>query len=105
VAVVARKTRADRQPAAHFGIPTRLVSLHAQRYHLRTGPGEQLARGESVALASDVRPRHSDQGAELVRLARAATSDRGHSRPSAVVTACPSPVWRILSFAFRVPTN
>lgn len=70
--VAAEDTRRTGNLLRHFGIPTRLVSLHAHNEHVRAlALVEQLARGESVALVSDAgTPGISDPGAELVRLAR-----------------------------------
>jgi 16S rRNA (cytidine1402-2'-O)-methyltransferase len=73
VAVVAAEdTRRTGNLLRHFGIQTRLVSLHAHNEHVRgLALVEQLLRGESVALVSDAgTPGISDPGAELVRLAR-----------------------------------
>jgi 16S rRNA (cytidine1402-2'-O)-methyltransferase len=75
VAVVAAEdTRRSGNLLRHFGIPTKLVSLHAHNEHTR-GPElvRQLLAGVSVAVVSDAgTPGISDPGAELVRLARAA---------------------------------
>ena len=75
VAVVAAEdTRRTGNLLRHFGIPTRLTSLHTHNEGLRAGElVEQLRRGQSIALVSDAgTPGISDPGAELVRLARAA---------------------------------
>jgi 16S rRNA (cytidine1402-2'-O)-methyltransferase len=73
VAVVAAEdTRRTGNLLRHFGIPTRLVSLHAHNEHTRA-PAlvERLSRGDSVAIVSDAgTPGISDPGAGLVRLAR-----------------------------------
>ncbi len=75
VAVVAAEdTRRTGLLLRHFGIPTRLVSLHAHNEGLKTeGLVARLSRGESVALVSDAgTPAVSDPGARLVRAAVAA---------------------------------
>lgn len=75
VAVVAAEdTRRTGNLLRHFGIPTRLVSLHAHNEHTR-GPElvQQLQAGVSIAVVSDAgTPGISDPGASVVRLARAA---------------------------------
>lgn len=70
--VAAEDTRRTGNLLRHFGIQTRLVSLHAHNEHVRgLALVDQLLRGESVALVSDAgTPGISDPGAELVRLAR-----------------------------------
>lgn len=75
VAVVAAEdTRRTGQLLRHFGIPTRLISLHAHNEGLKAaGLVQRLRGGESVALVSDAgTPAVSDPGAELVRAAVAA---------------------------------
>lgn len=75
VAVVAAEdTRRSGQLLRHFGIATRLVSLHAHNEGLKAeGLVDRLRRGESVALVSDAgTPAVSDPGSELVRTAVAA---------------------------------
>ena len=75
VAVVAAEdTRRSGQLLRHFGITTRLVSLHSHNEGLKAeGLVERLRRGESIALVSDAgTPAVSDPGAELVRVAVAA---------------------------------
>ena len=75
VAVVAAEdTRRTGLLLRHFGIPTRLVSLHSHNEGLKAeGLVDRLQRGESVALVSDAgTPAVSDPGAELVRAAVAA---------------------------------
>lgn len=75
VAVVAAEdTRRSGQLLRHFGIATRLVSLHSHNEGLKAeGLVDRLRRGESVALVSDAgTPAVSDPGAELVRAAVAA---------------------------------
>lgn len=75
VAVVAAEdTRRTGQLLRHFGIATRLVSLHSHNEGLKAeGLVGRLRRGESVALVSDAgTPAVSDPGAELVRAAAAA---------------------------------
>lgn len=75
VAVVAAEdTRRSGQLLRHFGITTRLVSLHSHNEGLKAeGLVDRLRRGESVALVSDAgTPAVSDPGAELVRVAVAA---------------------------------
>ncbi len=75
VAVVAAEdTRRSGQLLRHFGITTRLVSLHSHNEGLKAeGLVDRLRRGESVALVSDAgTPAVSDPGAELVRAAVAA---------------------------------
>jgi 16S rRNA (cytidine1402-2'-O)-methyltransferase len=70
--VAAEDTRRSGNLLRHFGIPTRLVSLHEHNERERSAQLlEQLAGGESVAMVSDAgTPGISDPGAELVRLAR-----------------------------------
>jgi 16S rRNA (cytidine1402-2'-O)-methyltransferase len=70
--VAAEDTRRSGNLLRHFGIPTRLVSLHAHNERSRTPQIlTRLQNGESVALVSDAgTPGISDPGAELVRLAR-----------------------------------
>lgn len=75
VAVVAAEdTRRTGLLLRHFGIPTRLISLHAHNEGLKAERlVDRLRRGESVALVSDAgTPAVSDPGAELVRAAVAA---------------------------------
>ena len=75
VAVVAAEdTRRSGQLLRHFGITTRLVSLHSHNEGLKAeGLVDRLRRGESIALVSDAgTPAVSDPGAELVRVAVAA---------------------------------
>lgn len=75
VAVVAAEdTRHSGQLLRHFGITTRLVSLHSHNEGLKAeGLVDRMRRGESVALVSDAgTPAVSDPGAELVRAAVAA---------------------------------
>jgi len=72
VAVVAAEdTRRTGQLLRHFGITTRLVSLHSHNEGLKAeGLVDRLKRGESVALVSDAgTPAVSDPGSELVRAA------------------------------------
>ena len=70
--VAAEDTRRSGNLLRHFGIPTRIVSLHAHNERSRaTQILKRLQQGESVALVSDAgTPGISDPGAELVRLAR-----------------------------------
>jgi 16S rRNA (cytidine1402-2'-O)-methyltransferase len=70
--VAAEDTRRTGHLLRHFGIPTRLVSLHEHNERERaTQMLDQLAHGQSVALVSDAgTPGISDPGAELVRMAR-----------------------------------
>lgn len=72
--VAAEDTRRSGQLLRHFGIATRLVSLHSHNEGLKAeGLVDRLRRGESVALVSDAgTPAVSDPGAELVRAAVAA---------------------------------
>ena len=75
VAVVAAEdTRRSGQLLRHFGITTRLVSLHSHNEGLKAeGLVDRLRRGESIALVSDAgTPAVSDPGAALVRVAVAA---------------------------------
>lgn len=75
VAVVAAEdTRRTGLLLRHFGITTRLISLHAHNEGLKTeGIVERLKRGDSVALVSDAgTPAVSDPGAELVGAVSAA---------------------------------
>ena len=72
VAVVAAEdTRRTGQLLRHFGIATRLVSLHSHNEGLKAeGLVDRLKRGESVALVSDAgTPAVSDPGSGLVRAA------------------------------------
>jgi len=74
VAVVAAEdTRRTGNLLRHFGIATRLLSLHAHNETARSGRLlALLADGQSVALVSDAgTPAISDPGAGLVALARA----------------------------------
>jgi 16S rRNA (cytidine1402-2'-O)-methyltransferase len=70
--VAAEDTRRSGNLLRHFGIPTRIVSLHA--HNERSRAPQLLARlqqGDSVAMVSDAgTPGIADPGAELVRLAR-----------------------------------
>lgn len=75
VAVVAAEdTRRSGQLLRHFGLETRLVSLHAHNEGRRAaGLVDRLRRGDSVALVSDAgTPALSDPGAGLVAAAVAA---------------------------------
>jgi 16S rRNA (cytidine1402-2'-O)-methyltransferase len=72
--VAAEDTRHTRQLLAHFGIPAKLVSLHA---HNESEAGAKLVKlltaGQNVALVSDAgTPGISDPGAPLVAAAHAA---------------------------------
>lgn len=72
VAVVAAEdTRRSGQLLRHFGIATRLVSLHSHNEGLKAeGLVDRLRRGESIALVSDAgTPAVSDPGALLVAAA------------------------------------
>lgn len=74
VAVVAAEdTRRTGNLLRHFGISTRLVSLHEHNERTRgAAMVELLNAGQSVALVTDAgTPGISDPGAALVRLARA----------------------------------
>jgi 16S rRNA (cytidine1402-2'-O)-methyltransferase len=70
--VAAEDTRRTGNLLRHFGIPTRLVSLHAHNEHTRADElVVRLQRGESIAVVSDAgTPGISDPGAVVVRLAR-----------------------------------
>jgi 16S rRNA (cytidine1402-2'-O)-methyltransferase len=70
--VAAEDTRRSGNLLRHFGIPTRLVSLHEHNERERSAQLlEELASGRSVAMVSDAgTPGISDPGAELVRMAR-----------------------------------
>ena len=70
--VAAEDTRRSGNLLRHFGIPTRIVSLHAHNERSRAPKIlTRLQHGDSVALVSDAgTPGISDPGAELVRLAR-----------------------------------
>ena len=70
--VAAEDTRRSGNLLRHFGIPTRIVSLHAHNERSRAPQIlTRLQQGDSVALVSDAgTPGISDPGAELVRLAR-----------------------------------
>lgn len=73
VAVVAAEdTRRTGNLLRHFGISTRLVSLHQHNERTRAATMvELLSAGQSVALVTDAgTPGISDPGAALVRLAR-----------------------------------
>ncbi|MDH4065761.1 MAG: 16S rRNA (cytidine(1402)-2'-O)-methyltransferase [Acidobacteriota bacterium] len=70
--VAAEDTRRTGNLLRHFGIPTRILSLHQHNERSRAPElVTRLRRGESVAMVSDAgTPGISDPGAELVRLAR-----------------------------------
>lgn len=91
VAVVAAEdTRRTGNLLRHFGIGTRLLSLHEHNEHARIGPlVGRLVAGESVALASDAgTPGVSDPGMRLVRAAiDAGVRVEPVPGPSAVLTA------------------
>src|SRR5262245_25476371 len=72
--VAAEDTRRTGNLLRHFGIPTRLISLHRHNEGQRVAAlVERLARGDSVALVSDAgTPGIADPGAAVVRQARAA---------------------------------
>lgn len=71
--VAAEDTRRTGNLLRHFGLSTRILSLHQHNEHSRTAELlGRLTRGESVALVSDAgTPGISDPGAALVRHARA----------------------------------
>jgi len=71
--VAAEDTRRTGNLLRHFGISTRILSLHQHNERARTTELlTRLSRGESVALVSDAgTPGISDPGAALVRMARA----------------------------------
>ena len=71
--VAAEDTRRTGNLLRHFGIPTRLVSLHHHNEQVRgAAMVELLSLGQSVALVTDAgTPGISDPGSGLVRLARA----------------------------------
>jgi 16S rRNA (cytidine1402-2'-O)-methyltransferase len=104
VAVVAAEdTRRSGQLLRHFGITTRLVSLHSHNEGLKAqGLVDRLRRGESVALVSDAgTPAVSDPGAELVRLAVAAgVRVEPVPGPSAVMAALSAAGLPDVGFAF-----
>ncbi len=88
--VAAEDTRRTGNLLRHFGIDTRLLSLHEHNEHARIGPlVARLQAGESVALASDAgTPGVSDPGMRLVRAAVAAgVRVEPVPGPSAVLTA------------------
>ena len=100
VAVVAAEdTRRTGQLLRHFGISTRLVSLHSHNEGLKAeGLVDRLKRGESVALVSDAgTPAVSDPGSGLVRAA-VAGGIRVEPVPgaSAVMAAKASPLTKTL---------
>ncbi|HEU4525372.1 MAG TPA: 16S rRNA (cytidine(1402)-2'-O)-methyltransferase [Gemmatimonadales bacterium] len=70
--VAAEDTRRTGNLLRHFGIPTRLISLHAHNEHTRSARLlDLLSQGQSIALVSDAgTPGISDPGAGLVGLAR-----------------------------------
>ncbi len=70
--VAAEDTRRTGNLLRHYGIATRLLSLHEHNEHARVARLlPRLAAGESVALVSDAgTPGISDPGARLVRAAR-----------------------------------
>jgi 16S rRNA (cytidine1402-2'-O)-methyltransferase len=70
--VAAEDTRRTGNLLRHFGIPTRLVSLHQHNERVRGAALiEQMNLGQSVALVTDAgTPGISDPGSTLVRLAR-----------------------------------
>ena len=70
--VAAEDTRRTANLLRHYGIATRLLSLHEHNEHARIARLlPRLAAGESVALVSDAgTPGISDPGARLVRAAR-----------------------------------
>ena len=72
--VAAEDTRRSGLLLRHFGITTRLISLHSHNEGLKVaGLVDRLKRGESVAVVSDAgTPAVSDPGAELVAAAAAA---------------------------------
>lgn len=71
--VAAEDTRRTGNLLRHFGIPTRLVSLHQHNERVRGAALiELLSLGQSVAIVTDAgTPGISDPGSALVRLARA----------------------------------
>lgn len=71
--VAAEDTRRSGNLLRHFGISTKLVSLHHHNEQTRgAAMVELLSTGQSVALVTDAgTPGISDPGAALVRLARA----------------------------------
>lgn len=88
--VAAEDTRNTATLLRHYGIATRVVSVHAHNEARRAGDiVERLARGGSVALVSDAgTPAISDPGARVV----AAVRDAGHAvvplpGPSALTAA------------------
>jgi 16S rRNA (cytidine1402-2'-O)-methyltransferase len=73
VAVVAAEdTRRTGNLLRHFGIPTRLMSLHAHNERVRASTLlALLSQGQSIAIVSDAgTPGISDPGGELVAMAR-----------------------------------
>ncbi|MCC7125855.1 MAG: 16S rRNA (cytidine(1402)-2'-O)-methyltransferase [Acidobacteria bacterium] len=88
--VAAEDTRRTGNLLRHFGLTTRLTSLHAHNEHHKAAEIVEVLRGgQSVALASDAgTPGISDPGATLVRLAReAGVRVEGIPGPSAVALA------------------
>jgi 16S rRNA (cytidine1402-2'-O)-methyltransferase len=101
--IAAEDTRRTGNLLRHFGIRTRLISLHEHNERDRAAQLlNQLEQGQSVAIVSDAgTPGISDPGAELVRVAR----DRGVRieavpGPSAVATAISVAGLRDGHFAF-----
>ena len=68
VAVVAAEdTRRTGNLLRHFGIPTRMMSLHAHNERTRASNAQLLGQGQSVALVTDAgTPGISDPGGGLV---------------------------------------
>lgn len=88
--VAAEDTRRTGNLLRHFGLSTRILSLHQHNERSRTAELlGRLARGESVALVSDAgTPGISDPGATLVRQARASgVRVEPVPGPSAVIAA------------------
>jgi 16S rRNA (cytidine1402-2'-O)-methyltransferase len=104
VAVVAAEdTRRTGNLLRHFGISTRLMSLHAHNERARASTLlSLLSRGQSVALVSDAgTPGISDPGSELVAMARAhGFGVEAVPGPSAVAAAVSIAGLKEGSFAF-----
>ena len=75
--IAAEDTRHSKKLLTHFGVGTRLTSLHEHNERSLAGSlVRRLGQGEDVALISDAgTPRISDPGYVLVRKARAAGID------------------------------
>ena len=104
--IAAEDTRVSAGLLAHYGVHTRMVSLHEHNEHKRAAAIiESLASGKRVALITDAgTPAISDPGAELVREARAAGHPvvpiPGPSAVAAALSAAGLPADRYLFLGF-----